>query len=285
MKNFKFVIPSFGEKAKSSMEKLTQALNEIKDKFNTIGDIKNLAVNHRNEVLIPMYFYPYDSNTGDLSADFYKIMTTANKYINNVDTTVIINPSAGAGYVQDLVYVLVLKRLHVSGARALGYVSTVYGARDMATVKDDIDKYYQWYDVDGIFLDEFPYEYNETLFNYYTEISNYIKTKNSNARIYVNSGTTSNYQWFDTDIFDLNCIWETGSYPSVDTVFSYEYKDISKNKKCVLLYNATFDKSKVLELMPYINTWYITPDGAVGNPWDSLSPYLENLYNVLFFFM
>lgn len=38
----------------------------------------------------------------------------------------------------------------------LGYVHTSYGKRELALMQSEIDKYFEWYNVDGIFLDEIP---------------------------------------------------------------------------------------------------------------------------------
>ncbi|MCB0083887.1 MAG: hypothetical protein KDE47_23265, partial [Caldilineaceae bacterium] len=66
----------------------------------------------------------------------------------------VINPADGVGATRDANYVTQTNSTKSRGIAVIGYVYTQYGARSLSTIKAKIDKYYQWYDFDGIFLDE-----------------------------------------------------------------------------------------------------------------------------------
>src|SRR3954454_10873476 len=94
------------------------------------------------QLLVPSYFYP--AGPGD---DWSRMNAAASQ----VSLTAILNPASGPGTAVDSQYVAALSSLHSSGGNAIGYVSTSYGSRPIATVESDIDKYMSWYSVDGIF--------------------------------------------------------------------------------------------------------------------------------------
>jgi hypothetical protein len=69
---------------------------------------------------------------------------------------VIINPDSGPGAARDAAYAAQVARAHATSPTlsVLGYVHTSYGRRDPATVHAEVAKYFAWYAVDGIFVDE-----------------------------------------------------------------------------------------------------------------------------------
>jgi len=67
----------------------------------------------------------------------------------------ILNPNSGPGTTPDPGYVSAYAAALAKGTLILGYVPTTYGARPIADVKADIDKYYTFYpQLSGIFFDE-----------------------------------------------------------------------------------------------------------------------------------
>jgi hypothetical protein len=64
----------------------------------------------------------------------------------------------------------------------LGYVKIGYAKRSIATVKGQISKYAGWaakkrsIAVDGIFIDEAPYQWNETTSKYLSDVHNAVKS-------------------------------------------------------------------------------------------------------------
>jgi hypothetical protein len=67
---------------------------------------------------------------------------------------VVLNPANGPDVERDEALAEAVAGVQAEGPRVLGYVHTSYGARPLAEVEADIDRYRLWYGVDGIFVDE-----------------------------------------------------------------------------------------------------------------------------------
>ena len=66
---------------------------------------------------------------------------------------VVVNPASGPGPAYDQSYGGVVRTAQKRGITVIGYVDTNYGARGLSAVESDVDKYYSWYHVNGIFFD------------------------------------------------------------------------------------------------------------------------------------
>ena len=66
----------------------------------------------------------------------------------------VINPASGPGRAPDPGYRRAIAAARAGGARVLGYVPTGWAGRPLGAVEADIDRYREWYGVDGVFLDE-----------------------------------------------------------------------------------------------------------------------------------
>jgi len=69
----------------------------------------------------------------------------------------------------------------------VGYVRTTYGKRSIEDVKADIDKYFDWYNINGIFFDEVKAD--AEFIDYYHTASDYVKNRGENY-VVLNPGTT-----------------------------------------------------------------------------------------------
>jgi hypothetical protein len=101
-----------------------------------------------------------------------------------VDFTLIVNPDDGPGKssLPPDVWVKSVERLKsFRNVQLLGYVKIGYAKRSMGAVTDQIKKYASWTSkkrsiaVDGIFLDESPYIWNETNGKYLSDVHRTIK--------------------------------------------------------------------------------------------------------------
>jgi len=106
-------------------------------------------------------------------------------------STVVINPNSGAGIKQDSDYLGIAIRLKQKGVRVIGYIKTEYGARSSASIEADLDLYFNWYDVDGIFVDEVKADTCGDNQTYYYQIANYIRHKKLLAVVVLNPGTNA----------------------------------------------------------------------------------------------
>ena len=97
--------------------------------------------------LVPAYFYPtwWRGSPWD---------DTFNAAAARVPVEAIINPAGGPGGHVNSDYQVAVGELQGSGGKVIGYVPTGYGSRSAEDILADVSSYVQWYDVDGIFLDE-----------------------------------------------------------------------------------------------------------------------------------
>jgi hypothetical protein len=113
------------------------------------------------KVMVPLYTYP--GSTWDTVAASGRV----------VPTVAIINPNSGPGNGPDSSYNTYMTKLHNAGVEMVGYVHTSWGARDINTVKREIDIYASQFPyVVGIFLDEAAVD--SAQLPYYQQLYTYI---------------------------------------------------------------------------------------------------------------
>lgn len=68
--------------------------------------------------------------------------------------TVIVNPANGPGAAVDPAYARIVAAARAKDIAVVGYVHTRFGTRPAAEVAADVERYREWYEIDGIFMDE-----------------------------------------------------------------------------------------------------------------------------------
>jgi hypothetical protein len=120
-------------------------------------------------VYVALYMYP--SNTGSVS--WQKVIDEKTKH-PSVPFVVTFNPSSGPGSAKDTNIANWVAKLKDAGIVTLGYTFDNYGTRSDSALTSDADKYRNWYNADGLFIDEFAnYAGSE---NHYQEVTNYAKS-------------------------------------------------------------------------------------------------------------
>lgn len=219
------------------------------------------------QILIPAYFYPDPAAT---APDPWQALGAS---AGDVAITAILNPASGPGSSQDANYVAAIASLRSAGGRVIGYVSTAYGSRNAATVKAEIDHYRDFYDLDGIFLDEMSNL--DTQLGYYQDLYDYIKRSNGGYRIIGNAGTSTleaYLQVADTLVtFENSAGYE--SYQPDPWV-----NDYSADRFAHLIYgvgsSTTMQQFVALAAQRNAGYVYVTNDGG-DNPWDQLPSYWQ----------
>lgn len=167
--------------------------------------------------IIPMYIYPDWWNSPN---NWTYACQNAND--SDIGSTFIANPANGPGGSRNTDYAQIIEVCHDAGQNVIGYVDTSYGAVPLATVKADIDDWYDYYDgdntgvydlgdsgsdshIDGIFIDQmnnFPSSTvtsgdNVTAAVYYREIFEYIKLAGGSTYddVVGNPGATASTDW------------------------------------------------------------------------------------------
>jgi hypothetical protein len=217
-------------------------------------------VEAEQSVAIPSYFYP---------GELWQRLESAAPTVG----LAIINPDNGPGRRRDAEYAAEVERARSQGIWVLGYVYTLQGARAFANkVKKDIDRYYDWYGVDGIFVDEAPGTDECVKKGYYKTIYQYIKAKGGTAKVVLNPGTQTNECYMEVSDILINFEDEYAQYldwqPS-----GWERKYPADRFWHLVHSTAQADMPNAVGLAKQRHAgWvYVTPD-VMDNPWDSLPP-------------
>lgn len=95
--------------------------------------------------------------------------------------------STGAGSSPSGVFKKAVRQARASGIAILGYSSTQYGQRSLASVEADVRNYKAWYGVTNTLLDEVPT--SGSVVPYYRELLSYIRRVNPGSAVWLNPGT------------------------------------------------------------------------------------------------
>jgi len=144
-------------------------------------------------IAIPAYFYPVDK-----SQDWAFVEESPEVKI------VVINPNSGPGKKVDPSYAQKRKALQERGIKAVGYVHTQYGKRKLSLVLQEIEMYYTFYSVDGIFLDEIAN--TDDAIPYYANIRSKILAHKGASLTILNPGTQTTEGYMK--VADIICNYE-----------------------------------------------------------------------------
>lgn len=183
----------------------------------------------------------------------------------------VVNPANGPDGVRHAGYADQVRRSQAQGLTVLGYVHTRYGARDLASVEADVDKYYEWYGVDGVFFDEASHDCSYAS-SYYEVLYNHVKTKG--GRVVLNPGRHVPECY--ASVADTLVTFE-GSYKNYANNY-YQPRWVSgyaADRFWHLVHGApnarAMQRAVDLSKRRRAGYVYVTPD-VLPNPWDTLPP-------------
>lgn len=196
-----------------------------------------------------------------------------------IEAWAIVNVNNGPGASKDSIYATAISDLKKTGVKTLGYVYTNYTKRSKSSVKKDIDNWKRWFQPAGIFFDEMTNDNVASHIDYYANLDTYAKSKGFTFTV-GNPGSNVPLPYFET--VDTIMIYESESYPDNRTVCNPMYKGLPGREALGMFpYNVgTLDEAKILMAKECIGYIYLTND-AGANPWDTLPPYLKNLFEIL----
>ncbi len=230
--------------------------------FDQLMDVLNTT---HPGLLLPFYIYP--------TATAIQPLLDAKSNYPNVPLRVIMNPNSGPGSSKNTDYVNAIATLQQAGISILGYVHTNYGNRNKTTVKNEINKWNNWYKPDGIFLDEMGLKHA-----YYQEITAYAKGLGIQ---YVVGNPGTNIDVSAGNDVDSLVLYEDSSLPTLST-FQNWYNVYSPYHMGFLAYEITpMPNTFISQASQYFGWIYITDDGADGNPWDELATYFSSFVALL----
>jgi hypothetical protein len=187
---------------------------------------------------------------------------------------VIANPNSGPGAAVDPAYTSVIGAARGAGSEVIGYVSTVYGRRPIATVEAEIDAWYTMYDLDGIFLDEGPDATDcGALTAHYQRLADRVRGHDPGARVVMNPGTDTcaSYLGFISTLMvfeDTAARFAAWTAPAWMAAFPPE-------RFWILTLNTPANRlSAVVSRAASQGVGYVyATNDRLPNPWDTLPPY------------
>lgn len=211
-------------------------------------------------IAIPAYFYPGAT------------WTTATNSAPRVNV-MIMNPNSGPGLFQDLQYVQAVKTAQAAGIKVLGYVASAYGnqaIRPLQNVKGEIDKYKNWYGVDGIFVDEVASSVQ--LAPHYQQIADHIRSSKGGF-VMLNPGIVPATSY--VNMADSTVVFE-GSYTTyLKWTMPSWLSNYPSGKITHLVYAtsaAQMPNAVKLGVARNAGQLFVTND-TLNNPWDTLPSY------------
>ncbi len=185
----------------------------------------------------------------------------------------IINPSDGPGSAREAAYLTTVQQAQAQDIIVLGYVATGYSRRSATIVKQEIQRYFAWYGVNGIFLDEASTSCLRQ--PYYLDLYRFIKKLRPGARVVINPGTNTAECYMKAADIIVNFEDDYSAYESwMPSTWVYKYPAV---RFWHLVIGA--DQSQMVQAVQFSKArnagWvYITLDN-LPNPWDSLpgEPY------------
>ncbi len=191
--------------------------------------------------------------------------------------------------------------MQAANITVLGYVPTAWGARNITSVKADILKYYDWYHVNGLQLDQMPnWEYdgpqgqlhysgpNGTFMPaYFSNLTSYAKSLGM-TKVYGNSGADVPQNFLGT--VDIIGIFENPfaapfiSSPSgVNGLAGVNgwHMNYSKTNFAFFSYNLTsVNPYYIVAASDYVGYLFLT-NGTEPQPYNVLPPYFDLLVSTL----
>jgi Spherulation-specific family 4 len=152
-------------------------------------------------LLIPAYFYPGGSEWQEMCDALEGARAEA---------VIVMNPGDGPGAAADWKYADAVAYCHAKGQTVIGYVDTAYGARAFSLVTTDIDRFFELYALDGIFVDQVSNDSRRRITGYYRRLYRYIKERWPDALVVGNPGVPAVTRWQvrSTPIADVLVVFE-----------------------------------------------------------------------------
>lgn len=162
---------------------------------------------------------------------------------------VVINPSSGPGGGKDSHWADVADDLQDADIKVVGYLTTSYAGKSMGDVKDEIDRYYDWYDLDGVFLDEVSTSDHD----YYEELRDFAEKPQGSQKVILNPGAPVPESYEAAG--DIIVVYENYGVPS-----DVDSNGIGESKLAALPHWQEPSEGEFKELTDSVGYAYVSPD-------------------------
>ena len=196
----------------------------------------------------------------------------------NLPVNGVINPANGPGEAIDNEIAAEVLQLQAAGITVLGYTFTNNCQRPITDgISEDIDKYREWYNVDGIFYDELncqeaDLEYVETL----DELAN------SRGALFTIGNPGTGIPESFIGILDNYIIYEDRGLPALSLIEERTF-GLDKRHFSITAFGVPeteINSDYILALSELVQYIYITDDD-LPNPYDTFSSYIDELFAIL----
>ena len=277
----------------NSFNSLSATCQTIEDNINGLFGTKSYQNTSKKScgIIIPAYFYP---SGGYIDSNYTSLCDLARSY-RDIPTIAAINPSNGPGTVVDGNFTAALEMMTGAGIVPIGYISTAYMGRDLSAVESDMLTWKTLYpQIRGIWVDEMvnfaTSAYTiEQIVSYYNAIYIYAKQTLGLEYVFGNPGATYDIALWYGEVADNITYYENSGFPTEtfmkqDGNFDGALIQVPTKAKSAVVYNiSAYDNrasSSVAMMKKYCSFLYVTNDN-LPNPYDTLSPYLSNIYRDL----
>jgi hypothetical protein len=213
-------------------------------------------------VIIPLYVNP-DKYWSDVIA-----ARTAHP---NVPIVLIANVDNGPGGSKYSSWATAIAKQQAAGVTVLGYVFTQYGKRSRTTVENAMVEWYDFYRVNGVFLDEM----NPGDRSYYTALTSYAHAHHL-PLVIGNPGENAPGN-AGPDIINF---WERRGYPSLSYLSQSRHVKYGKQRWSYMAGAVPFNASTIEADAPYVSYLYAT-NGKEPECYCKLPSYFLQLVETL----
>jgi hypothetical protein len=164
------------------------------------GDPKPDAViaSGRLRLLVPAYIYP----GGEGRKDWQRLIDASSK----VEIVAIANPNSGPGTGRNLDYAAIFTEASEHGIKLVGYVSTDYGKRPQAEIKNDVDAWARFYpQLRGFFFDQQPSESQHAA--HFAELREFVKQRIPDPLVITNPGVPCDEAYLSRAVSNVTCVF------------------------------------------------------------------------------
>jgi hypothetical protein len=214
-------------------------------------------------IVIPMY-----ANPGSV----WDQAISGRKSYPNVPMLLIADvTNTGAGGSKLASYAAYIAKAQAAGISVIGYIATGYGHATVPFIETQMNRWYAWYKVDGIFLDEM----NPSDPSLYTTVTAYAHAHalplvmgNPGENAAGNSGP------------DVINYYEQRGYPSLGYLKASAHLAYGKSRWSYMAGAVPFDAATITESAPYVAYLYVT-DGTEPECYCKLPSYFTQLLALL----
>jgi hypothetical protein len=188
---------------------------------------------------------------------------------------IVFNPDSGPGAAADPAYSQVIAQAQAKGITMLGYVATSYGARPEADVIADINRYYDFYSLSGIYFAEGPMDSDcASMETMYHRMADAVRARDARAFLAVGTRYCPTYIYF----FDL-MVQFARNWNEYQTDYSPpSWMPANSPQRFAHFVNSVPASEASAALSRAISNgagWVFVTDQTDPNPWSVLPSYFD----------